>query len=286
MRPAVLRLLAAAMAMVAAVAIDGAGNAAPTDSDRSSVGSGGEGDPMRQPVGRPLEGLVVYVDPGHQLGNATHPHQINQLVDAGGFMKPCNTTGTSTKGGYPEATFAWRVSVRVRRILRHRGAVVRLTRHTNSLDDWGPCVDERGRAGNKGEPGPTADVKVSIHGDGNLGAGAHGFHVIRPGHLMGYTNDIFDESRALARRVRNRLVARGLDVSTYAGRRGIDVRTDLGTINLSDVPTVMAELGNMRNGADARRMKSARGQRRYARALVDGVARFLKWSAQHREAPR
>jgi N-acetylmuramoyl-L-alanine amidase len=224
---------------------------------------------------RPLEGKVVYIDPGHQLGNATHPAQVSQPVDAGGFTKPCNTTGTSTNSGYPEATFAWQVALRVRRILRHQGAVVRLTRHTNSLDDWGPCVDARGRAGNPGRPGPTADAKLSIHGDGTYAAGAHGFHVIRPGHLRGYTNDIFDSSRALARRVRNKLVARGFAVSTYAGRHGIDVRTDLGTLNLSDVPTVMAELGNMRNAGDARRMKSAHGRHKYARALVAGITAFL-----------
>lgn len=35
----------------------------------------------------------------------------------------------------------------------------------------------------------------------------------------------------------------------------------------------MVELGNMRHAPDARRMRSARGQRRYARALVDGLAR-------------
>jgi N-acetylmuramoyl-L-alanine amidase len=75
--------------------------------------------------------------------------------------------------------------------------------------------------------------------------------------------------------VRNKLVARGFAVSTYAGRHGIDVRTDLGTLNLSDVPTVMAELGNMRNAGDARRMKSAHGRHKYARALVAGITAFL-----------
>lgn len=274
-----MRLLAVAVAMVASATLHAPGSAAPIAGDQGRT-------IHHQREARPLDGFVVYVDPGHQLGNATHPHQISRLVDAGGFKKPCNTTGTSTNSGYPEATFAWRVSVRVRRILRHRGAVVRLTRHTNSLEDWGPCVDVRGRAGNRGRPGPTADAKLSIHGDGNHAAGVHGFDVIRPGHLDGYTDDIHDDSRVFARRVRNRLVARDLAVSTYAGRQGIDVRTDLGTINLPDVPTVMVELGNMRHAQNARRMRSARGQRRYARALVDGLARFLRWSAAEDRATR
>jgi N-acetylmuramoyl-L-alanine amidase len=40
-------------------------------------------------------------------------------------MKACNTTGTATNGGYPEATFTWRVARALERQLRARGANVR-----------------------------------------------------------------------------------------------------------------------------------------------------------------
>ncbi|UUZ57672.1 hypothetical protein [Nocardioides sp. B-3] len=53
----------------------------------------------------PLAGTTIVIDPGHQLGNHNFPSRINRLVPAGGFDKPCNTTGTATNGGYPEATF-------------------------------------------------------------------------------------------------------------------------------------------------------------------------------------
>ncbi len=46
-------------------------------------------------------------------------------------------------------------------------------------------------------------------------------------------------------------------MATYtAGGDGLDIRGDLGTLNLSDVPTVLVELGNMRSRIDARRMSS------------------------------
>jgi N-acetylmuramoyl-L-alanine amidase len=65
-------------------------------------------------------------------------------------------------------------------------------------------------------------------------------------------------------------------VATYvAGGDGLDVRSDLGTLNLSDVPTVMVELGNMRSAAEARVMTSPQGRARYARGLVAGVRAFL-----------
>ena len=49
----------------------------------------------------------------------------------------------------------------------------------------------------------------------------------------------------------------------------------LGTLNLSDVPVVMLEAGNMRDSGDAAVMTSAKGQARYARALAVSVRAFL-----------
>ena len=48
-----------------------------------------------------------------------------------------------------------------------------------------------------------------------------------------------------------------------------------GTLNLSDVPVVMLEAGNMRDRGDAAVMTSKRGQGRYARALAAAVRRYL-----------
>jgi N-acetylmuramoyl-L-alanine amidase len=242
---------------------------APTRAPRATVTA-----PTVAPEPPPLAGLVVVLDPGHQLGNAAFPAEINTPVDAGGFTKPCNTTGTATGSGYPEATLTWEVAQATRRLLRSLGARVLLTRSTNSSAEWGPCVDERGRAGNPDQPGPTADLKLSIHADGSLEAGAHGFHVIAPADVAPWTSDIAAPSRELAEVVRDALVEEGFATSTYAGSEGIDVRDDLGTLNLADVPTVMVELGNMRDPGDADLMTSAAGRRGYASALARSVERF------------
>ncbi|WP_408898172.1 N-acetylmuramoyl-L-alanine amidase [Nocardioides sp. R1-1] len=225
---------------------------------------------------RPLAGRVVVLDPGHQLGNARFRSRVDRAVDAGGLVKACNTTGTASDDGYPEATFAWEVAVEVRRLLRRAGARVLMTREDNSHEHWGPCIDERGRIGNPGQPGPAADVRLSIHGDGALSPSAHGFHVIRPGRHEGWTDDIVGPSERLALAVRDALVRAGFAPSTYRGEDGIDVRSDLGTLNHSDIPAVMAELGNMRAPADAAAMTSVAGRQRYARALAAAVRTFLR----------
>jgi N-acetylmuramoyl-L-alanine amidase len=218
-----------------------------------------------------LDGKVVVIDPGHQLGNSTHLPQINRLVNAGGFMKACNTTGTATNGGYPEATFTWRVAQALKRQLLSRGATVYLTRHTNSYADWGPCIDVRGRKGNKVH----ADAAISIHGDG-AAADVRGFFVIRPGDLPGWTSDIYRVSHHFALNVRSGLTRAAVRVSNGYGGDGLDTREDLGTLNWSNVPIVMVELANMRNATDARHITSPHYRRHsFARGLRYGIVKFL-----------
>jgi len=217
----------------------------------------------------PLAGRVVALDPGHQLGNGRHPDQVGRLVWVG-LWKPCNSTGTATAGGFPEATFTWRVTRRLQAGLEALGATVRLTRTTNSYDDWGPCVGTRGRYGAR----VGADLAVSVHGDG-AAASTHGFFVIRPGVREGYTDDVAGPSRRLALAVRGGLAGAGFGYSTAYGGDGLDVRRDLGTLNMADVPTVMVELGNMRNAGDARCMTSAGCRDRYARGLAAGITGYL-----------
>ncbi len=220
----------------------------------------------------PLGGKVIVIDPGHQLGNATHPRKVNRLVNAGGFLKACNTTGTATNGGFPEATFAWLVARSLKRQLRSRGASVSLTRHTNSYDDWGPCINVRGRTGNRVH----ADAVVSIHGDG-ADARTHGFFVIRPRNRPGWTDDIVSASRRYAGKIKTGLRRAKVPVSDSYGGDGFDVRGDLGTLNWSNVPIVLVELGNMRNRTDARHMRSATYRRhRYARGLRRGITSFVR----------
>ncbi|KHL18949.1 N-acetylmuramoyl-L-alanine amidase [Mumia flava] len=254
-----IALLAAASLLVAV----------PTSAEARPVAGGGVDPDARA---GPLAGRVIVIDPGHQLGNARHPAQINQLVPAGGFRKACNTTGTATNAGWPEATFVFRVAKRLRARLRDLGARVVMTRTRNSLKLWGPCVDVRGKLGNRGFRGRArpADAKVSIHADGST-SGGRGFHVIvstkrhRASGTVGFGRD-----------VRRALAQRGFRKANYiAGGDGFDIRGDLATLNLSRIPTVMVELGNMRNRREAKVMHSKRGQKRYARALAAGVRRSL-----------
>lgn len=221
----------------------------------------------------PLAGLTVNIDPGHNPGNAAHATRINQIVERGPIRKACDTAGTSTNGGYPEWKFTGQLATRLARRLRVRGAVVTFTR-ANGVPAWGPCITRRADIGSR------ADVAISLHADG-AASSQRGFHVIRPGYVAGWTGGITRRSNAFALQVRNalRAIPGGIPVSTYVGRAGIDVRTDLGGLTLSRVPKVMVEHGNMRNATDARLLQSPLQQERLAAALT---AALIRWHAADR----
>jgi N-acetylmuramoyl-L-alanine amidase len=221
------------------------------------------------PPAPPLAGFTIAVDPGHNGGNAANASRINRLVNAGTLWKACDTVGAATRSGYSEAAHNLDVALRLERILRAKGARVVLTRRTN--DGWGPCITTRAAIGNRAR----ADAAVSIHADGGP-AGARGFHVIYPQSIRGLTDDIAPASRGLAfalRRAYRRTT--GMPHASYIGRAGLSRRRDLGGLNLSDVPKVFLEAGNMRNASDARLLESSSFRAREARALAAALSEFL-----------
>lgn len=193
------------------------------------------------------------------------------MVEAGpGLVKACNSTGAVAADGTTESSHAWAVTEALARTLTQRGAVTALTRDAD--DGWGPCVDARGRFG--ADQG--ADLTVSVHADGaGADGGNRGFHVIRPGLVEGWTDDIAEQSEALAVALRDALVAAGFEPSTYRGVDGIDVRTDLGTLNWSDAPVVLVETHNMHDPAEGPAFRTPEVQQRLAEALADGIAAYL-----------
>lgn len=284
-RPAIV-LAAAALVAVAAVAALAVRAASPDDPPAPRGATGPDANPSPPaattqpetetappPATTPdlahVRGAVIAIDPGHNGGNFRHPDEINRQVDAGTLRKACDTTGTQTDGGYTEAAYNLDVARRLARILTRAGAEVVLTRTTD--DGWGPCITERAAVANRAN----ADVAVSIHADGGPADG-RGFHVIYPPPVEGLTDDVADESRRLALALRAAYRTTGMPQATYIGEAGLDVRTDLGGLNLSDVPKVLLETGNMRNAEDAALLESPAFRRRAAAAIARGLDAYLR----------
>ncbi|MEV8450162.1 N-acetylmuramoyl-L-alanine amidase [Streptomyces parvus] len=251
---------------------DAATSTAPTGEQPEPTASA---SPSAKPLPKgPLTGRTVVIDPGHNPGNRDHTREINRQVDIGTGRKECDTTGTATNDGYAEARFTLDVSHRLRALLEAEGARVRLTHDADR--PFGPCIDERARIGNEAK----ADAVVSVHADGSS-VGNRGFHVILPAGVKGGgadTSEIVKSSADLGARIAGHFTrTTGSAPSNYiGGNTGLNTRDDLGGLNLSTVPKVFVECGNMRDPKDAALLTSASWRQKAAQGLADGITSYLK----------
>jgi N-acetylmuramoyl-L-alanine amidase len=216
----------------------------------------------------PLHGRTIAIDAGHNGGNASHTSEISRPIWIGTQYRACDTTGTQGADGYPEYRYTLDVALRLRTLLAHAGAKVVMVRTTSS--GWGPCIDERAAIGNRAH----ATAAISIHADGGP-TGGRGFHINTPALIKGYTDDIYTSSHRLGVDFRDALVHAGMRPSTYIGTAGLVERRDFGGLNLSDVPKVLAELGNMRNPSDLAQLEDPAFRQRQAQALSAALIAFV-----------
>ena len=212
-----------------------------------------------------IAGMTVFLDPGH---NGANDASINRQVTNGrGGTKECQTTGTTTDHGFPEHTFNWDVVLAIRAALGQYGVRTAMSRGNDSA--LGPCVDQRAAMANAIHP----DAVVSIHADGGPPDG-RGFHV-------NYSSPPVNAAQAgpavrFAQIMRDQLVAAGMQPSTYRGTDGLYGRADLAGLNLAQYPSILIEMGNMKNAADAAVLESAGGRAQLAAAVVSGVTSYLQ----------
>jgi N-acetylmuramoyl-L-alanine amidase len=219
--------------------------------------------------GAVLAGRVVADDPGHDGGNGADPAYIDAPIWNGIGYESCDTAGTETASGYTEHAYNFDVALRLEAILEAEGARVVMTRTTDT--GVGPCVNVRAEIGNDAH----ADAAVSIHADGGP-VGGRGFTVIEPTGVSPAHDANVGASGTLGADMASAYQAvTGLPPSTYDGVDGIDHRDDLGGLNLSTVPKVLIETGNMQNPTDAALLEDPAFRQKVAEGIAAGITDFL-----------
>ena len=221
--------------------------------------------PATQAAPGSVAGMIVFLDPGHN--GANDASMTRQVPTGRGGTKDCQTSGTNTESGYAEHTFNWDTVLRIRAALSQFGVRTAMSRGND--DAVGPCVDERAAMANALQP----NAVVSIHGDGGPATG-RGFHIL-------YSNPPLNAAQAgpsiqFARMMRNQLSNAGIPPSTYLGSDGLNPRSDIAGLNLAQYPSILVELGNMKNPLDSTLMESEEGRQKYANAVAQGVVAFLQ----------
>jgi N-acetylmuramoyl-L-alanine amidase len=239
-------------------------------------------------TGTPLKGKIVGIDPGHNGGNFNHPTYINRPTWNGrDWHEPCDTTGTETDAAHPytEALFNFRVASYLKADLIKAGAQVVMTRTTNS--GVGPCIDARAYKINIGISHVRPNVAVDIHADGAYGTGTdgrpdRGFAILLPVDYTqasgkpGANHYVIRPSRNFGTDVKAAMLTyTKMPVSNYDGTNGFAYRGDLAGLNLTRVPKMLIEVGNMKNSTDVAMLTSPAFQQQVAHALLAAIIKFL-----------
>ena len=224
--------------------------------------------PSPSPSSLPLAGRIVGIDPGHNGGNFSDPGYIDQQVWNGQEYEDCDTTGTEAADGFTEASFNFDVATYLQADLIALGATVVMTRDSN--DGVGPCVTTRAQIINDAH----ADVALDIHADGGPVTG-RGFTVLEP-VADGPNDAVITASQQFGADVRSAiLLYTPMPESDYYGTDGVISRDDLAGLNLTTVPKVLVECGNMPNPTDAALLQSTSFQQQLAKAFTAAIIAFL-----------
>jgi N-acetylmuramoyl-L-alanine amidase len=205
---------------------------------------------------------VVVIDPGHDLRANLQTEPIGpgsstrKIKDGGG------TRGVVS--GTTEAQLNLAISLRLRALLERAGVRVVMTRSKTAGTSIGNVA--RARIANRAG----AALFLRIHADGAPAASVRGTHTLSPALRAGWTDDIYNSSRAAARTVQTALV-RALGFPD----RGLQERSDLTGFNWADVPAILVEVGFMTNPTEDRALATDPYRERAALGLCRGVLLYL-----------
>ena len=164
---------------------------------------------------------VVVIDPGHDLRANTQTEPIGpgsstrKIKDGGG------TRGVVS--GLREADLDLRVSLRLRTLLERAGVRVVMTRTETAGTSIGNIA--RARIANRAG----AALFLRVHADGSTDSTVRGTHTLYPAMRVGWTDDIYAESKRAARIVQADLRA-ALDFPD----RGLQERADFTGFNWAE----------------------------------------------------
>jgi N-acetylmuramoyl-L-alanine amidase len=201
---------------------------------------------------------IVCIDPGH-------PSEV--------------ASGRNVQNGTNETHVAWSVAVQLRDVLESRGYEVVLTK---SAEDELVRNKDRALVGNRAR----AALMIRLHCDASQESGYAIYYPDRRGRAkdgsVGPAQDVIEGSRRAAEAVHTAM-AEGLEGALKDNGVRTDNETKVGREQggaltgsiFSDVPVITIEMVVLSNPQDAEFIKAEAGQQRMARAIADGVARFV-----------
>lgn len=207
-------------------------------------------------IGTQVARPTIVIDPGH-------PSEVS--------------SGATVQNGTSEVKIAWEVSQRLARMLRAEGYHIVLTK---SAERTRVTNIERARIGNAAH----AALVVRLHCDASPDSGYAIYHPDRQGTAHGRTGPTAAVMHASAMAAESlhvslaRLLAGKLKDGGVRGDSKTAIGEEQGALTgsiFSDVPVVLVEMVTLSNRHDANFIKTSQGQSLMARAIANGIARYV-----------
>ena len=209
------------------------------------------------PAQRSASSPVIAIDPGH-------PSEVS--------------SGAEVQNGTTEVHSAWEVALRLEKLLRDRGYAVVMTK---SSEMQMVRNVERATIGNRAG----AALMVRLHCDASSDSGYALYYPDRLGTAEGKTGpsaDVMGRSAAAAESLHAGMAPMLAGHLKDGGVRG-DSKTLVGSRQgaltgsiYSEIPVVLIEMVTLSNARDAGFIKTEDGRALMARAIVDGIDRYVR----------
>lgn len=205
---------------------------------------------------KPLKGMTVGIDPGHQLkGNS----KKEPIAPNSTKMKAKVTSGTTGRfSKVPEHVLNLQVGLKLKEKLESMGATVVMTREKAEVDI---SNIERAKICNEAN----CDMVLRLHADGADDSKINGYSILVPSGK--YTEKIQKKSTSFAKILDKKIAYNCGEIKS----RGLSKRSDMTGFNWSKVPVIILEMGFMSNKKDDEIMQT----QEYQKKLVSAVASAL-----------
>lgn len=219
--------------------------------------------PTKKPDSKPLSGVTIGLDPGHQ----SHANSDKEPVSPGSSdMKAKVSSGTQGRfTGVPEYKINLQVALKLKDKLEALGAAIIMTRESSDVD-----ISNAERA--KMMNDANVDCWLRIHANGNNDESVYGMFMLVPkqGCL-----DTSDEAVQQASVTLGKALLKDAVASSDAKDLGLQPRGDQSGFNWSKVPVCNIEMGYMTNKNEDEALVSDDYQEKIAKGLAQGFVDFF-----------
>ena len=216
--------------------------------------------PTEAPVA--IGGHKIAIDPGQQKNQMTDKEPIGP--GAADTTAKMSYGATSTTTGKREYEWSLPFAQRLKAELEARGYEVVLTREENNVE-----ISNAERAKFVNESG--AEVFLSLQADAASNAEAKGIYTQIPSQSNPFVGNLYSDCKRMAKLIQNNLIN-----ETGTKDRGVQEIDKVATINYSEVPVAVLQLGFMSNKEEDANLWSEAYQDKMIKAICDAIDTYFQ----------